>query len=242
MIRKILLVAAAIAMPVGMVAATGSTAFAGSKPPPDPAVNCGISGASITFASPGLTAAGTLTASKTETTSTTGLTLVNGSTTCSGSSAGNSIVSKTGSCKTEASEYPVCSGATKTEKYAYDSVASFSSSSSTSAIAKSLKSLSLSINGISYVTKTKSATAVTPGAGNACGASEAGFQINGVVSTPSNDKNQTATAVICLGTVKTGVDTAGQAFLTSLGTLEGNSAATDLTVNIDSATSSVAIG
>ncbi len=43
MIRKMLVVAAAIAMPVSVVAVTGGIANAGVKPPPDPAVTCTIS-------------------------------------------------------------------------------------------------------------------------------------------------------------------------------------------------------
>jgi hypothetical protein len=239
MIRKILLVAAAIAMPVGMVAATGSTAFAGSKPPPDPAITCSMHGGSISFASPGLTTGGTLTASKSESTTTTGITLETSGTdpACSGSVAGQTITSKTGSCKSMAAEYPVCSGATKTLKYAYDSQASFEASSTTATIAKSLKALDFTANSISYTTKTKSAVSEAPGTGDACADSEAGFLITGEVESPSIDKGQTSSALICLGNVTAGTGTTGQPFISAFLGLTGSQ--TIETVAIDPATSTV---
>jgi hypothetical protein len=239
MIRKLLMVSAALAMPIGLVVATGTTAYAKGKPPPDPAVNCSVHNGVVTFATPGLTQSGTLTTAKTTTSTTSGLTLENGTTSCTGSSGGRSIVSKTQKCSAAGSttDYPICAGAPKGED-AYGSAKSFTDASNAANLAKQLKSLTVTANGITYTTKTTSVSQIL---GGACG-SEAGFALNGTVKAPKNDKNQSAVATICLSS-DTGSGTTGS-FLNDLETELGSSPTSMqiATATMDPAKSTVAIG
>jgi hypothetical protein len=196
MIRKLLVIAAAIAMPVSAVAAIGVTsgvAAAKGAVSPDPGVTCTAS-ATVTFASPGLSQAGATTTAKTTATTTTP-TAFGGSKCTGGSSTGYTITSKATKCAKKGTQ-PASNPACAPGFYGYDSWANFTSGGTTS-IQKALKKLSFTVNGIAYQTKTSGSSEVV---GGVCG-SEVGFQINGAVTAPKQDKGQTAVLTACLGDI-----------------------------------------
>ncbi|MGP0108738.1 MAG: hypothetical protein ACLPR9_07725 [Acidimicrobiales bacterium] len=205
MIRKILVVAAAIAMPVSIIAVTGTVAGAKTVVPPDPAVTCSVAG-TVNFAGPGLSAAGSTEPYKTSVSTTSPTVFGNG---CSGGGTANSITTKSTKCakklgKTQPASNPACANNVPASygEYGYDSWANFTAAGTTS-IQKSLKKLDFTINGIAYLTKTTAAAVVYPGA--ACGADSTGFALTGTVSGPKQDKGQTSTLTVCLGAI-TGTD------------------------------------
>ncbi len=195
MIRKLLVVAAAIAMPISVVAVTGVTAGAKTVTPPDPAITCSVS-AAVNFASPGISTPGSVSTSKTSTTTTGSETFgtASGHPTCTGTASGNTITTKSVKCDKKVAGSPSSNTACEPGDYGYGSWANFENSG-TASIQKALKKLSFTINGIAYQSKTTSAATVV---GGACG-SEAGFQLNGTIKAPKQDKNQPVVLVACLG-------------------------------------------
>ena len=233
-IRRMLAIAAAVALPVSVVsviAVAGGVAGAKTPPPSDPPVTCTIS-ATVTFAAPGISVNGQVgTGVKTTQTSVSSETL--GGNGCVGSSSIAPISAKTVKCvKNEPgqpSTNPGCDGVKKT--VGWDSWGDFESTG-TSSILKSTKKLAFTINGIPYLTKNTSASAV------GCSGGEVGFQISGTISSPKNDKGQTDVLTACLGAV-TGTDLQGPDFQNNLFAPEPTTVAT---AQVDPATSSVVIG
>jgi hypothetical protein len=101
----------------------------------------------------------------------------------------------------------------------------------TASILKDVKKLDFTINSIGYETKNTSASDVS------CAGGEVGFQINGTVASPKNDKGQTDVLTACLGTV-TGTTLLGPDFQDNLFAPEPTTVAT---AQIDPSTSSVVI-
>jgi hypothetical protein len=230
MIRKMLVVAAAIAMPLSVIAATGATAGAkGVKPPPDPAITCAVT-ATVTFASPGISNSGSVSTSKTSTTATSGesFTTKSGQSACSGTAPNNAIVSKSVKCAKKGPQ-PSSNSACVPGEYGYGSWSNFESTG-TSSIQKALKTIHFTINGIAYETKTSSAAAI------GCAGGEVGFSVSGTVAAPKVDKGQTAVLDACLGAVTgTGLNSP-QTFANNIG-----GPGTVATATLDPATSTVAI-
>jgi len=232
MIRKMLVVAAVIAMPMSAAAVIGVTggvagAVAG---PPDPPVTCTIS-STVTFAAPGISLNGQVgTGVKTTQTTVSSETL--GGVGCVGSSSINPIVAKTVKCVKnqpgQPSTNPACNGVSGTE--GWDSWGDFAATG-TATILKSTKKLNFTINGIPYQTKNTSATSVS------CAGGEVGFQISGTIKAPKNDKGQTDVLTACLGTV-TGTSLLGPNFQDNL---FAPAPTTVASAQIDPATSTVAI-
>ena len=160
MFRKLLVVAAAIGMPISMLAMAGGTAGAAKVvTPPDPAVTCSVSG-TVTFAPPGISQAGSASPSKTSITTTSAPTFGGG---CTGGGTGNTIVTKSVKCakkvgQAEPSSNPGC----QVGEYGYGSWSNFTSGGTTS-IQKALKKLNFTINGIDYQTKTTGSSEVVLG-------------------------------------------------------------------------------
>ena len=96
MIRKILVAIAAIAMPVGAVAAVGvaGSGVAGAATPPPTTISCPVTG-TVTFAAPGLSAGGALTANASVTTKSTTTATGAG---CGATPSSENIVSATTPC------------------------------------------------------------------------------------------------------------------------------------------------
>jgi hypothetical protein len=231
MIRKMLVVAAAIAMPLSVIAATGGTAGAkGVKPPPDPAITCAVT-ATVTFAPPGISNAGSADSSKTSDTTTSGesFTTKSGQSACSGTALNNVISSKSVKCAKKGPQ-PSSNTACEPGEYGYGSWANFASGG-TSSIQKALKDISFTINGINYESKTSSSAEIS------CAGGEFGFSVTGSISAPKVDKGQSAVLTACLGAV-TGTG------LNSPATFSNNigGPGTVATATLDPATSTVAIG
>jgi len=233
MIRKMLVIAAAVAMPmsvIGAIAGTCGVAGAMGAAPPDPGVTCTI-GATVTFAPPGLSVNGQVgTGVKTSDTNVSDESL--GGAGCVGSTSIAPIVSKTVKCvKNEPgqpSSNPGCDGVKGTE--GWGSWGDYADTG-TASVLKDVKKLDFTINGIGYETKNTSASDVS------CAGGEVGFQISGTVGAPKNDKGQTDVLTACLGAV-TGTDLQGPDFQNNLFAPEPTTVAT---AQIDPSTSSIVI-
>jgi hypothetical protein len=229
LIRRLLIVVAAIAMPIGIVTASSSTAGAkGSKPPPDPPVTCTVS-ANVNFASPGISNPGSISSSKESTTTTSDETF--GGAGCTGSGPNLAITSKSVKCDKHTPGEPSSNPACEPGFYGYNSWNNYETTG-TASLGKATKKLSFTINGIAYSTKTSSFGAV------ACADSEVGFKVTGAVSAPKQDKGQSAVLTACLGaTTGSGTSPACEAnFASCIG-----AAGTVASAAIDPATSSLAI-
>jgi hypothetical protein len=190
MIRKLLVIAAAVAMPASAAAAittVGTAGVAGATNPVYTTQVCAITG-SLAFASPGLSHLGVITSAKSSMTSATS------TFTGTGCGAGSSttyndslsITSANADCKkVSLSTYPGCAGQTKHAFYDQSAAAGFVSVG-TASIAKSLKAgLALYYQGAAVTAEVKS-TSVASLTGSACGESganqDAGFQLSGKTS------------------------------------------------------------
>jgi hypothetical protein len=241
MIRKLLVVTAAVAMPISTVAAIGATggvAGAKSPVPPDPGVTCSVS-STTTFAAPGLSVNGQVGTGVKTTVSTTSATTFGpvGGNGCTGTGAGSTITSKTVKCTKgqpgQPTTNPGCDGVKGTE--GWDSWGDFLAPGNLATLQKALKKLSFTINGIAYETKTSGATTILPG--GLCGSSEVGFQLTGAVKAPKQDKGQSAVLNACFGAA-TGSDLVGPTFLDNINAPEPTTVAT---ASIDPALSTVVI-
>jgi hypothetical protein len=188
MLRKLLLVAAAIAMPVGAVAVSGGIASA-AGPQAGKAISCAVA-STVTFAAPGLSKAGSVSTAKTSTTKTGGLTF--SGTGCSGSGAGHSITTAATKCTGagKPSPYTAC----KTGDYGYDAWSGYISEG-TSSIQKAIPTLAFTLNGNSFTATTSKVSDLS------CKDSEVGFSITGKVTAPAAYKGATSTLSACLGKV-----------------------------------------
>jgi hypothetical protein len=231
LIRKSLVVAAAIAMPLSVTAVTGGTSAAATGPA-DPPVTCSV-GSTLTFAPPGISKAGSVTAAKKSFSTISAATLGG----CSGSGPAMTIQFPNLHCvgPGQPPSNPACQTVYSGTLDGYDSWANFESSRMTTAVQKSLKSLSFTINGISYVTKGTVASQIL--AGGLCGGSEVGFHVVGIVKSPKPDKGQTMTLNLCLGTI-TGNGLTSSTFSGAASDQNGTVA----TTAVDPATSTVHVG
>jgi hypothetical protein len=204
--RKILFGAAAFVLPlstVGIVMATGGTAFAKSGPNGN-TITCSF-GTTVNFASPGLSSKGSLSSSKISDTTTDPTSTNCGSYGGTGAFPGETIASKsTQKCKGKASDPSPCSGTTADKgQWVYDTESGFASTGATS-IVKSLKKLSFSVSGgtagaLTFLIKSSSAQEIVSAA--PCAANEVGFQITGQIKLPKsplNYKGGTSTLTACL--------------------------------------------
>jgi len=232
LIRKSLVVAAAIAMPLSVTAVTGVTSAAAAGPA-DPPVTCSVS-SSVIFAPPGISNAGSVGAAKKSFSTISAPTFGGG---CTGSGPANTIQFPNVHCVGPGlpASNPACHTVYSGTLDGYDSWANFESSRMTTSVQKSLKKLSFTINGIPYVTKGTGASQIL--AGGLCGGSEIGFQNVGTVKSPKPDKGQTVTLNLCFGTI-TGTGLTSSTFLGAATDLNGTVA----TAAIDPATSTVHIG
>jgi len=232
LIRKFLVVAVTIAIPLSLAAVTGVTGAAAAGPP-DPPVTCSVS-STLTFAPPGLSMAGSVAAAKKSFSTISAATFGGG---CAGSGLANTIQFPNVHCVGPGlpASNPACHTVYSGTLDGYGSWSNFESSRMTTAVQKSLKSLSFTINGIPYVTKRPVASQVL--AGGLCGGSETGFQIVAGVKSPKADKVQGATLNLCFGAI-TGTGLTSSTFLGASTDQNG----TVTTAAIDPATSTVHIG
>jgi len=192
MIPKMLKIATAMLMPVGMVAGVALTSgVASAKTPPTvtPAT-CPVTG-TVQFAAPGLSTVGAVEASSKSTTTTT----VSTSGACTGSNT-NSIVSKsTVKCKSQPTTAP-CTG---TVGYVFDTSAGFAGGSTITTLNKALKKglvVDDSGTSLTLVPTAADTAAILPGksaSDGACGI-DSGFHLDGTLKKATG----TWTANICL--------------------------------------------
>ncbi len=239
MLRKLLMVTAAAAIPLGAVALGTGTATAKAPPPPSPPLNCSASG-SVTFAPPGISHYGSAEVSKDSTTVSSALTFAGANCGTGGTSPTRNIVSKaTLKCNKKIAGEDA-TGATMPScvpgDVVYDSAGGFASTG-TATLQKALKKLTFAVNGITFSAKTTSS-----GFDLSCGGTEVGFVLSGTVKAKPYTYS-TFTLTACLGT-DSGTGTTGS-FGTDLGTAASNSPINSTiqiaTTDIDSASSSLAI-
>ncbi len=203
MIRKLLLVAAAIAMPAsaGAVALVGTASPAGAVT----TITCGVTGI-VHFAAPGLSKSGAVTTATTESTTTTGGVL-NGAacgSTHAGTLANQTIKSATTACT--GTGLPASNPACVTGKRGYDSWANYVSGG-TSSILTSIPNISFKVGATTYTAHNTAAAALLPNAAG-CGTGttapngkEVGFKITGTITTAGVYHNAVSTLRVCLGKV-----------------------------------------
>jgi len=201
MIRKLLLVAAAIAMPVS----AGAVALVSTATPAAAAatINCHVGG-TITFASPGLTHNGVATTATTSTTTVTKEVFTKGSTaTCSGTGTSLSIKSANTSCSAsgETTTVPACTG--NPTEFGYDSFDSYASEG-VSSIKADVTTIKFKVNSVSYTSTTGSAASdvkIVSCATSATYGSESGYEITGKISAPATSPYHNAVTkfIACIG-------------------------------------------
>ena len=193
MIRKLVVIAAAIAMPVSLMAvvagAGGGVAAAGGSP--NGPITCTVS-ATVNFAKPGISNAGSVSTKSSSTTEAKDDVL--GGSGCTGTGSTLKIKSASTLCTGAGmpSSNPACFTGSKAE-YGYDSWNNYETGGASSL--SSLKVLKFTINDIKYQIDDLSGTAV------GCADSEVGFSLTGTVKAPKADKGQSADLTACLGSV-----------------------------------------
>jgi hypothetical protein len=238
MLRKILLLAAAVALPVGILTLAVSGGVASASKPVNGPVGCSIS-AKVTFASPGISNSGSESTKTTSTTSTADETLTNGETACSGTGKALKITSASTECtgNGEPSSNPACTTGGKKQEYGYNSWNNYETTGTSSL--GSITSLAFTINSIKYTVVPSSSGPTSCTDASVPGGVEVGFKFTGSVSKPTQDAGQSATLIACLGaTTGTGTSTDCQEnFEQCIG-----NAGTVATATVDPATSTIDIG
>jgi len=241
-IKKLAVLAAAIAIPVGglasLAAFSGGTAGASNRGGDKGTYTCAFHGtppataATVTFQSPGITSAGSSSEATTSKTKTTAAQLPLGPTcgTVNGSAGPYTIVSSNPTCSasTTPPAGPHCTidAPPALGDYAYGSWNSFIATGA-STIITGLPHPKFKIDGDTFVGTTTGASSVV---GAPCTAHEAGFNITGSVA--ANEGYSSFSLTACLGTVTAPAGSAGTMFLDDVGSV------TVLTVQIDPADSS----
>jgi hypothetical protein len=238
MIRKLLMVGAAAAIPLGAVAfASAPASAAKAPPPPSPTLNCSAAG-TVSFAPPGISFYGTASPSKTSTTTTSGLTFAGSGCGSGGSEPANTILAKsTLKCNKKiagedanGNTVPSCVSGDRV----YDQASGFASTG-TATLQKALKKLTLTVNGITFAAKTTSTSIAS------CSGGEFGFALSGTVKAkPFTYSTFALTA--CLGS-DTGPGTTGSFGADIVTALNGPSpAVTIATTQVDAVHSTLTIG
>jgi len=241
MIRKLMMVAAAIAIPisgaaVATVATVGTSGVAGAV---QPNIKCNIVGETVTFATPGISLNGsftTATTSATNTSATTADTCKVGSTPETGSSKASTISTSTVGAATTCTgvNTPVHGCTTPPPQYySYDSTASYASSGSGLVV----PTQKFKINGVTYKLKTTTTAAIVPDSGP-CGltSGEGGFSIKGTLTAPATYSGDAFKLTACLAG-DSGTDTTNN-FTNDFNSASGGNASIVIaTATLDSTTS-----
>ena len=240
MIRKLLVVAAAAAIPMGALAvgAVGSGVAGAAANTP---ITCAFTG-TVSFGAPGLSHFGSATPNKTSTTNTSGSTFSGPQCGLNGSNPGNltaqfpahMIVSKnTTKCSKTIPNNPI-PGCVKGD-YVTDQASALTSGSTGASLKKALKKGTLALpGGVSAPFKTSVA-----GTYGGCGGGEQGFQISGTVKNKSYSYT-TFALTICLG-ADTGSGTSGDFATDVVTALASPSGPTIATATIDPTYSSLVV-
>ena len=212
MLRKMLLIASAIAIPLGATAVTtGITAVAesGTAGATALAITCKSTSGGVTFATPGVSQNGSFSSSPTSTTKTSTANFNCGAP-GTGKSKGMSLVSNSTQCTGTNTPVTGCTAG----QYNYDSASGFASSGAT--LAAEIPTLKIVIGTTTYISKT-STSAVT-----LCSGGEAGFNIKGKLTSPAAHAGEATKLTVCLG-ADTGLNTTGS-FTNDYGAISTNGA------------------
>ena len=240
MIRKLLVVAAAAAIPMSAVAvgAVGSGVAGAGTPASSNPITCALAG-HVAFASPGLSHFGSATPNKTSTTATSGAAFTGAACGANGTNVGNvsspfadkSIVIKnTTKCSKTIPNNPI-PGCVKGD-YVTDQASGLTTSGPS--LKKAIKKGTFVLNGISLPFKTSVAGAYT-----GCGGAEQGFQITGTVKNKAFAYT-TFALTICLGD-DSGTGTTNNFANDIVTALASTSGPTITSAEIDPAYSSLAV-
>jgi len=224
MLRKMLLIASAIAIPLGAIGVTAVTSVAqsGTAGATALAITCKATSGTVDFATPGLSSNGSFESASTSTTTSTTVKYGCGS---AGTGKENPINITTPSTACTGTNTPV-TGCTSGQ-YNYDSVGGFASSATT--LWSEVGTLKIKVGATSYTeTLTSSSAALT------CASGEAGFNLKGKLTAPAAHAGETMKLTACLGS-DTGPGTTGN-FVADLGapgvTIATAALATDTKVKI----------
>jgi hypothetical protein len=222
MIRKMLMIAAAIAVPLAATAAVtvGTATVAGATTLP---ITCKLGSGVVTFGSAGLTQNGTLT------TATTGAQTVSAtSLNCGSNGTGTgktfNITSANTACAGANNPTSSCTGPT-----GYLVGYALSYATTATVLWQEIPTLKFKINGVTYKDKATSSAAIEPG--GTCGLSGSGFSVKGHLTAPAVYNNAPTKLSMCLD-ADTGTGTSGS-FITDI---SSEIAGTAPTMVIDSAT------
>ena len=200
MIRKLLLVAAAIAMP----ASAGAVTLVATAPSAGAAatINCHVAG-TVSFEAPGLSHNGKATTATTDTTSVSAQTYTKGTTACTGTGPALTIKTANKKCNAsgETTTVPACVG--HPTEYGYGSFDSYAQTG-VSSIKSDVKTFKFTINKVAYTSTTlttSSGVAVHTCPASKVYGSESGFEIKGKITAPTTSpyKNAATTVIVCLG-------------------------------------------
>jgi hypothetical protein len=216
MMRKLLMVAAAIAMPLGTVAVasvSSSVASSGVAGATVLSLSCKLPASTVTFQAPnGISDNGATTTSAKSKTKTAA-----GALNCGGSGTGaipaQTIKSKNTLCVGTNNPIPGCTPTL----YTYGSGGGFSGSATT--IWQSLPTITFTVTTHSYTITNTSSNSIAPISGGKCGASESGFKIVGHISAPATYAGNATQLIACL-TTDTGPNTTGN-FTTDIANVIG---------------------
>jgi hypothetical protein len=198
MLKKMLLIAAAVAIPMGATAVTAvvQSGTAGAVTPL--AITCKVSSGTVTFAPPGISQNGSFESASTSTTTTTTVKYKCSPPTGSiGTTAPLNIVTANTQCTGTNTPVTGCS----TGQYNYDSTSGFASNAST--LWSDIKTLSIKIGTTTYKANlASSSVSIT------CASGEAGFNLKGKLTAPAAHAGETMKFTACLGS-DTGPGTTG---------------------------------
>jgi len=233
MIRKMLVIAAAVAMPATAMAAVttvGASGVAGAAKVYT-STSCAVTG-TVTFAAPGLSNAGSL-GKKSKVTSTSAVTpgtILSGTGGCGTTTVKTKISTAATDCLTAPAPLPgACAAATAKLHYAYSNASNLASAGVSSIVASLSKGLKLSDNG-NKVTGTVTLAGTTAVVGGACGTGNIGFQLAG----STNVTGLSYTLLLCLVT-DTGTATTGAFGADYLAAAGGNTAITIASAGVSGA-------
>ncbi len=204
MIRKLLLVVAVIAMP----ASAGTVALLGTAPPAGAVatITCTVT-ATVEFAPPGLSKAGSTTTATTKSTKVAGSALAGSS--CDGTHAGTlaSETIKTATVVCTGTGTPTSNPACVAGERGYDSWSNYTTGF-TSSVRSSLSNVSFTVSGTTYIAHTTAASVLGPtstgcGTGTTGLGKEVGVKITGKITSPATSPYDGAasTLKVCLGKV-----------------------------------------
>lgn len=188
MLRKMLLIASAVAIPMGATAVT-AVAQSGTAGATPLAITCKVTTGTVTFAAPGLSQNGSFEAASTSTATTSTVKYK-----CTPPAAGVVGTTKplsivTASTQCLGTDNPVV-GCTSGQ-YNYDNAGAFAGNAST--LWSDIGTLKIKIGATTYTTNLQSSTLATT-----CASGEVGFNLKGKLTAPSAHAGETSKLTTCL--------------------------------------------